>query len=196
MNYGENLVNHEYGDILARFSEYLFSKIAQPQKKEKKRKEKKKGWQKGKFRTTKKEKKGKTKKKEKKTRLPKTSSKKEEKNKNRKLTAVYYCVAYSFALRSRQTQKERRAWRFIRRLLLLMLLLLRSLFSLSSWRTSGSCILETNRDDATRISVIALSRCCCFSGIDTHCHPVDEVRLPNSISHAWCCSCPSTKLGF
>ncbi len=34
-NSGENLVNHEcgeYGDILARFSDYLFSKIAQPQK--------------------------------------------------------------------------------------------------------------------------------------------------------------------
>jgi hypothetical protein len=141
------------------------------------RKNKIKGWQKGKFRTTKK-KTSKKKKKEKKTRLLKTSSKKEEKNKNRKLTAVYYyCVAYSFALRSRQIQKERRAWRFIRRLLLL--LLLRSLFSLSSWRTSGRCVLETHRHDATRISVIALSRCCCFLGIDTHCHPVDEVRLPN-----------------
>jgi hypothetical protein len=95
-NSGENLVNHEYGE----YGEIQWLLIFQNRTTAK---NKIKGWQKGKFRTTKKEKKKKREKREAAEHEFKKGGKKQ--NKNRKLTAVYYCVAYSFALRSRQTKE-------------------------------------------------------------------------------------------
>jgi hypothetical protein len=53
----------------------------------------------------KKRKKGKRKKRRKKRGCRTRVQKRTKKNKNRKLSAVYYCVAYSIALRSRQTKE-------------------------------------------------------------------------------------------